>query len=476
MIYPRAKLFGHYISRASILLIMVEGSLLWALAHILLATQSSAQAQGDTALSWFATSMAVVSVVILSSLGLYNRITIANINVMLIRFGIGLVFLSIFSYAMIKVYLLFVPLERFPPTFYFYLPLGVMLGIASLLCTRLLMIYLLDLDVLRQRIAFVGDRGHASRFQQSIASDQSLGFEIVAIVDPGGISEADGNGAQSWPFEDLVRNPSSFQPFLEEIAVDEVVVAEKDTSAIPIEAFIDCKSRGIRVSDYMTFVERELGRIDLAELDPNWLIFSSGFTESYINNLVQRTFDFVFSIIILVITAPVLLVTTVMIRLDSPGPILYRQERVGRDHETFTLLKFRSMSQDAESGSGPQWAGVNDNRVTDVGRFIRKTRIDELPQLFNVLSGHMSIIGPRPERPFFVSQLEQQIPHYRERHRVRPGVTGWAQINYPYGASVEDAREKLAYDLYYVKNKSLFLDIVILLQTVRVVLWPQGVR
>lgn len=412
----------------------------------------------------------------MSSLGLYNRIVIANINLMLIRFFVGMIALSILSYAMIKLYLFFVPLEKFPPAYYFYLPLGVMLGVASLLCTRLLMIYLMDMDVLRQRIAFIGDRGHALRFQQSIASDQSLGFEIVTVIDPNGAPEPDRDGAYSWSYEDLVRNPDGFQPYLDGIAVDEVVVAEKDTKAIPVEAFIDCKSKGIRVSDYMSFVERELGRVDLNELDPNWLIFSNGFAESYVTNLVQRIFDFVFSIFILVFTAPVLLVTVVMIRLDSPGPILYRQERVGKNNKTFTLFKFRSMRQDAESGTGPQWAGVNDDRITDVGRFIRKTRIDELPQLFNVLSGHMSIIGPRPERPFFVSQLEQQIPHYRQRHRVRPGVTGWAQINYPYGASVEDAREKLAYDLYYVKNKSLFLDIVILLQTVRVVLWPAGVR
>lgn len=387
-----------------------------------------------------------------------------------------MIILSIFSYVVIKFYLFFVPFEKFPPTYYFYLPLGVMLGVASLLCTRLLMIYILDLDVLRQRIAFIGDRDHASRLQRSIASDQSLGFEIVAVIDPSGIADTDAGDAPKISFADILNNPSEFQPFLEKIAVDEVVVAEKDTSAIPVEAFIDCKSKGVRVSDYMSFIEREMGRVDLSELDPNWLIFSEGFTESFINNFIQRTFDFVFAISILIITAPVLAVTAVMVRLDSPGPILYRQERVGRDRKTFTLLKFRSMRQDAERGTGPQWAGVNDDRITDVGRFIRKTRIDELPQLFNVLAGHMSIIGPPPERPFFVAQLEQQIPHYSHRHRVRPGVTGWAQINYPYGASVEDAREKLAYDLYYVKNKSLFLDIVILLQTVRVVIWPSGVR
>ena len=449
---------------------------MWALAHVLLATQTSAQSEGSTALSWFASFMASISILIFSSLGLYNRTIVANFQVMLVRFLVGMVFVSISSYLLIKLYLFFVPFSLFPPAYYFYLPVGIMLGIASLLCTRLLMIYLLDLDVLRQRIAFIGDRNHASRLQQRIASDQSLGFEIVAVFDPEHDREGQIDGEGIWPFRDVTQRPSAFQPFLEEIAADEVVVAIKDTSEIPVEALIDCKSKGIRVSGYLSFVERELGRIDLDELDPNWLILSGGFVESSLAAYVQRSFDILVSILILVVTAPVLLITALMIRLDSPGSVFYRQERTGRLGESFTLFKFRSMREDAESEKGPQWAGANDDRITDVGRFIRKTRIDELPQLLNVLYGQMSIIGPRPERPFFVSQLEQQIPHYAQRHRVRPGITGWAQINYPYGASVADAREKLAYDLYYVKNRSLFLDIVILLQTVRVVLWPPGVR
>lgn len=449
---------------------------MWALAHILLATQTSAQSEGTTVLSWFASFMSLVSILIFASLGLYNRTIVSNFQVMLVRFFVGLVFVSISSYLLIKAYLFFVPISLFPPAYYFYLPVGIMLGIASLLCTRLLMIYLLDLDVLRQRIAFIGDHNHASRLQQTIASDQSLGFEIVAVIDPSYGVAAQAADEWIWPFDELIRKPETFRPFLEEMAADEVVVAVKDTSKIPVQALIDCKSQGIRVSDYLSFVERELGRIDLDELDPNWLIFSGGFQENVVTNALQRGFDMTCSILILLITAPVLLITALMIRLDSPGPVFYRQERTGRNGEGFTLFKFRSMREDAESASGPQWAGANDARVTDVGRFIRKTRIDELPQLLNVLGGRMSIIGPRPERPFFVEQLEQQIPHYGQRHRVRPGITGWAQINYPYGASVDDAREKLAYDLYYVKNRSLFLDIVILLQTVRVVIWPPGVR
>ena len=191
---------------------------------------------------------------------------------------------------------------------------------------------------------------------------------------------------------------------------------------------------------------------------------------------MKRLFDIVVSLIILLITLPFSLIAAVLIKLESPGPILYRQERVGLHGDTFMVLKLRSMRQDAETGGSPQWAQLRDPRVTRVGAFTRKTRIDELPQLINVLRGDMSFVGPRPERPFFVDQLSKEIPFYRERHCVKPGITGWAQINYPYGASLEDSRQKLSYDLYYVKNHGLFLDFIIILSTVRVILMQQGAR
>ena len=234
--------------------------------------------------------------------------------------------------------------------------------------------------------------------------------------------------------------------------------------------------QGVRVTGYLSFVERELGRIVLDDLDPNWLIFSDGFDKSVFRDAAKRAFDLIVSLLLLLFTLPITAVAALLIKLDSPGPVFYRQERVGRDGRTFTLTKFRSMRVDAEQQGGPRWAAEKDDRITEVGAFIRQTRIDELPQIINVLRGEMSIIGPRPERPFFVDTLTDAIPFYGERHRVKPGITGWAQINYPYGASIEDAREKLSYDLYYVKNTSLFLDVIILLQTVRVILWPSGVR
>ncbi|MBV8652069.1 MAG: TIGR03013 family PEP-CTERM/XrtA system glycosyltransferase, partial [Alphaproteobacteria bacterium] len=274
--------------------------------------------------------------------------------------------------------------------------------------------------------------------------------------------------------ENSLRNQSVAQ-LADEKFVDEIVIASRDRRGLPIDDLLDCKLKGINITEYLTFWERETGQIDLEALQPSWLFFSDGFRMDWLPILLKRLFDVVMSLIFVVLTLPVILVTALAIRLEGPGPIFYVQERVGLYGRRFKLMKFRSMSVNAES-DGPRWAANNDQRITRIGAMIRKTRIDEIPQILNVLRGDMSFIGPRPERPFFVETLTKEIPYYSERHRVKPGISGWAQINYPYGASVEDAREKLTYDLYYVKNRSLFLDFVILLQTARVVLWPEGVR
>jgi sugar transferase (PEP-CTERM system associated) len=254
------------------------------------------------------------------------------------------------------------------------------------------------------------------------------------------------------------------------------VVALEDRRGLPVSQLLRCKIDGINVIDYQTFCERETCRLDLDELRPSWLIFGTGFTRGIVTDLLKRFFDIFVSSIFLLATLPFTLIAALSIKFESPGPILYRQERVGLHGGSFMVLKLRSMRQDAETGGAPQWATVGDPRVTKVGAFIRKARIDELPQLINVLRGDMSFVGPRPERPFFVDQLSEAIPFYRERHCVKPGITGWAQINYPYGASLEDSRQKLSYDLYYVKNHSLFLDFIIILSTVRVILMQQGAR
>jgi len=257
--------------------------------------------------------------------------------------------------------------------------------------------------------------------------------------------------------------------------VHQIVIAPDERRGMPLENLLECKKAGFPIVQYLTFIERETRRIDLARIELGWVLYSDGFTFGLLDRMAKRVIDLVTSLIILVLTAPFIALALVAIRAEGRGPLLYRQQRVTRDGKVFEILKLRTMQVDAEAG-GAVWAEVNDARVTRVGRVLRRWRLDELPQLFNVVRGDMSIVGPRPERPVFVADLALEIPLYNERHMVKAGLTGWAQVNYPYGASVEDARRKLGYDLYYVKNFSVLLDVLILAQTIRVVFWPGGVR
>jgi sugar transferase (PEP-CTERM system associated) len=276
----------------------------------------------------------------------------------------------------------------------------------------------------------------------------------------------------------IIAKTESILAIARKYHVDEIVVGVRDRrgGGLPVDEVLQCKIHGIRVVDLNTFFERETGHVQLQSLNPSWIIFSDGFAQGSLREITKRLFDIWASSLLLLLTLPVMLLTALLIPLESRGPVFYRQERVGQGGRTFMVLKFRSMRADAEINGNPQWAGQNDNRVTRIGAIIRKVRIDELPQILNVLRGEMSFVGPRPERPFFVEQLTQQIPYYSYRHSVKPGITGWAQICYPYGASVEDAMEKLQYDLYYTKNHSLFLDLIILFQTIQVILFGQGAR
>ncbi len=260
--------------------------------------------------------------------------------------------------------------------------------------------------------------------------------------------------------------------------VDEIIVGvrERRGGGLPVDELLECKLRGVRVTDISSFFERERGQVRVESLNSSWLVFGDGFRQSSWRNFVKRVFDIGASGALLVMTFPVMLLTVILIRLTMGAPIFYWQERVGRDGHVFRICKFRSMRNDAESDGKARWASTDDDRITPVGRVIRKLRIDEFPQAFNVFRGDMSFVGPRPERPQFVEELTEKVPFYQVRHSVRPGITGWAQVRYPYGASVDDAREKLQYDLYYVKNRSLFLDLTILMQTVEVVLWGRGSR
>jgi sugar transferase (PEP-CTERM system associated) len=280
------------------------------------------------------------------------------------------------------------------------------------------------------------------------------------------------------PEEHLVDAREGLAETALRLGVDEIIVAvsERRGGNLPMRELLDCKVVGIRVVDIATHVERNLHQISLKHVNPGWLIFGDGFNQGAVRSAIKRLSDVVVSLLLLIVSAPVMLLAALAVKLESRGPVFYRQERVGQNGVPFQVTKFRSMCVDAEKDGRPQWATKNDARVTRVGKFIRRTRIDELPQLFNVLSGEMSMVGPRPERQFFVDELIEKIPFFAVRHSVKPGVTGWAQVRYDYGATVEDAANKLQFDLYYVKNHSLFLDLLILIETVAVVLTGRGAR
>jgi sugar transferase (PEP-CTERM system associated) len=278
------------------------------------------------------------------------------------------------------------------------------------------------------------------------------------------------------PAKDLLRNNGSIVDTAKHFRVKEIIVAlrERRGDSSALNELLSCKLSGVRVIEQSTFYERITGEVRVDSLRASWLIYGDGFRQGWMRNFVKRTFDIISSVVLLVATLPVMSMAAIAIRLTSAGPIFYRQERVGQNGGTFNVMKFRSMCTDAEASGVPQWAKANDARVTAIGRIMRRTRIDELPQIFNVLRGDMSFVGPRPERPFFVDRLTKEISFYAARHSVKPGITGWAQVNYKYGSSAQDALRKLQFDLYYVKNHTLFLDLLVLLKTVKVVLSGEG--
>jgi len=273
----------------------------------------------------------------------------------------------------------------------------------------------------------------------------------------------------------IIGTPADIDRLVAAHQIDRIVVGLADRRGkLPIQELLRAKMSGVRVEDATTTYERVTGKILIDDLRPSWLIFSDGFRVSRVSRLMKRAIDLTLSLLMAVATLPLMALTAALVWIEDGRPIFYRQERVGENGRPFVLSKFRSMRKDAEQGGRPVWAKDGDERVTRVGRFIRTTRLDELPQLWNVLRGDMSFVGPRPERPFFVDELSRQIPFYQQRHAVKPGLTGWAQVKYRYGSSLEDAMEKLRYDLYYIKHLSVFFDLTIVFDTVKVVLFRKG--
>jgi len=342
-------------------------------------------------------------------------------------------------------------------------------AVVMLVANRLFIGGILGAQAFRRRVLVLGAGQRAERLRQ-LGERPEVGFVIVGYI---GMSDSKPQ------IEEAINRSAihNLKRFVENLGVSEVVLAlEERRNSLPLSDLLRIKTAGVHVNDFSSFIERETGRVDLDTVNPSWLIFSDGFSSGRaVSSVAKRLFDITASLLLLAFTLPLIAIFAVLVKLDSKGPAFFRQRRVGLYGQPFFVVKLRSMHIDAESG-GAQWATKDDPRVTRVGRFIRKVRIDELPQAWTVLKGEMSFVGPRPERPEFVADLEDKLPYYAERHMVKPGITGWAQVNYPYGASIEDSRHKLEYDLYYAKNYTPFLDLLIILQTLRVVLWREGAR
>lgn len=350
------------------------------------------------------------------------------------------------------------------------LGLALIIGVLLVFGVRLGMLRLLDYNPIKRRVLVVGAGEAALKIHRLRRRSDRRSFEVVGFMV--GVDEE-----RILAAELKIESLLTLEEARATRRLDEIVVALDDRRGyLPLEFLLNQKQRGVPVTDVMDFLERETERLDLDILRPSWLLYEKSSQTDILYRWLKRLFDLVFSSVLLLLTSPALIVAVIAIRLESGMgvPVLYRQRRVGRNGSVFQLLKFRSMQVNAEKDTGPRFASANDDRVTRVGRLIRRFRVDELPQLLNVMRGDMSVVGPRPERPEFVDVLSRQVPLYFYRHGVRPGLTGWAQLNFPYGASMDDAREKLTYDLYYIKNTNIITDLLILLQTLEVVVWGRG--
>jgi sugar transferase (PEP-CTERM system associated) len=459
------RLFKHYIPHAVLLLglidcalLLVAGNLAWTLRAAQIGMDPGAFADRLAMLAGFAGAVLAAMIAV----GVYGSDALRSLRFAGARLLVA-VSLAIIALAFVDFLLPGRTLWR--STLLYAMGLTIVL----LMLNRLVVGGVLGANAFRRRVLVLGAGERAARLRQ-LGNRPESGFAIVGYVDMNEGQPLIEQAIARSAIEDLSR-------FVADLGASEVVLAlEERRNALPLKDLLRVKTAGVHVNDFSSFMERETGRVDLDTLNPSWLIFSDGFSSGRVlSSVAKRLFDIAASGLLLALTFPLIALFALLVKLDSRGPAFFRQQRIGLYGEPFTLLKLRSMRTDAEEG-GAQWASRDDPRVTRVGRFIRKVRIDELPQVWTVLKGQMSFVGPRPEVPAFVDDLEDRLPYYAERHMVKPGITGWAQINYPYGASIEDARRKLEYDLYYAKNYTPFLDLLILLQTLRVVLWPEGAR
>ncbi len=460
------RLFKHYVPHAVLFLGMLDVALLIAAAEIAYSIRlhqlgSIVEPIFDRLPQLFTFALSLETAMI--AVGVYGADALQSLRRavarILVAISLGVIFLSVLFFLS-------------PSITFWRSNLLYAMGIAavSLIAIRILLGKMLGSQVFKRRVVVLGAGPRAARLK-ALQQQPGSAFVVVGYVS---MSEANRVIPEAIA-RDAIYNLADHVVLLN--ASEVVLALEERRNALPLKDLLRIKTTGVHVNDISTFLERETGRVDLQSVNPSWLIFSDGFSSGrMLSGVFKRLFDITASLVLLALAAPVILLTALAVKIESKGPAFYRQRRVGLYGVGFDCLKLRSMRQDAEVNGQAVWAEKDDPRITRIGRFIRKVRIDELPQCWSVLKGEMSFVGPRPERPQFVEDLEQQLPYYAERHMVKPGITGWAQINYPYGASIEDSRQKLEYDLYYAKNYSPFLDLLILLQTIRVVLWPEGAR
>jgi sugar transferase (PEP-CTERM system associated) len=461
------RIFRHYLQLPIVILALVEAGVLVGLFFLAAGLRfdlSLAQVEAKLGALWPRAAMfGLLMYLAMVAVGLYSSRMRARFLGIVVRIGTSVILGTAAS--VLAFYALEMPIGR-----------GV-IGIAAanaflgITLVRFIFTKVVDENLFKRRVLVFGCGRQALSISQLRRRSDQRGFTIVGYVRPDGDREM-------VPADRLLLPPQSLLELAREQRVDEIVVAMDDRRrSFPVQELLECRLCGIDVTDIVTFLERETGKVRLDVLNPSWMIFAEGFRRDPVRLFSERFFDLFAGSTLFLLTWPFMLLVSLAIKLEDGwrAPVLYRQKRVGLENQLFNVLKFRSMRIDAEK-DGPRWAAKSDDRVTHVGSVIRKLRLDELPQIFNVLRGDMSFVGPRPERPEFVAELNEKIPYYRERHCVKPGITGWAQLCYPYGSSEHDAAEKLQYDLYYVKNHSLLFDLAILLQTAEVVLWGKGGR
>jgi sugar transferase (PEP-CTERM system associated) len=466
------RLFRHFVPVSVVLLVSSDAMLITAAFYQML-SQSSGSTPLIFGVSGFparlSAGLSAAAVAAMIAVGLYGQQSFVDFRLLFSKIAVAFVFVLMLVVASASYWR--AGLQQLPDVG--NLPLkATLIWLGCITLTRATFLATLGRGLLKRRIIVLGNGTKAARIAGLVAAGDNHHFTPVSFVRMPGEPASLGADTLDW----AAGEPDALADLGYRLGAGEIVVATDDRRGLPVRQLLHCKLAGTRVTDFLDFWERETRTVDLDALRPSWLFYSDGFRCGVTDEIVKRVFDIVVSLALLIFSLPLLAVTACLIKAESPGPIFYRQERVGLRGQVFTIFKFRSMTADAEPDGNPRWAAKRDPRVTRVGAVIRKLRIDELAQILNVLRGDMSFVGPRPERPYFVASLSQTIPYYAERHWVRPGITGWAQINYPYGASIEDARRKLSFDLYYVKNRSIFLDFLILLQTARVIFWNHGAR